>query len=367
MFRLTKFINVLKGVRERVRNIIRLVKDSSIINGATYFPEYSSKRKSKFRIFIDQFCWILKYGSVNDFYYLYGFDIIGLRNKSEYVDYGVFRERREELQHKVLNPQVAVLRDKFYFSIITEALNIRSPRTIAIIDGEDVYMFDKKEHVPIKSFVSEVDVDSYMKLIDGECANGVYKLQIQDGKILINNRGSDYEELLGIVQQGKFLVQERVIQHESLSMIFPNAANSVRITSLYDKKTGDVKVLPSFLKVGIGDMTVDNWAIGGLIVGIDVSTGRLMEWAYYKPGYGKKVREHPDTGVVFKDFELPYFDETIDLVKKIHLMLKDVHSIGWDITITPNGPCIIEGNDNWEISALQVTGHGMKKEFKELM
>ena len=31
-----------------------------------------------------------------------------------------------------------------------------------------------------------------------------------------------------------------------------------------------------------------------------------------------------------------------------HSMLKDIHSIGWDIAIGENGPIFIEGNDNWE-------------------
>ena len=61
------------------------------------------------------------------------------------------------------------------------------------------------------------------------------------------------------------------------------------------------------------------------------------------------------------------FEEAKEMVRNFHLQLKEVHSIGWDITITPDGPCIIEGNDNWEISALQVTNHGMKKEFEQYM
>lgn len=355
------------GIIERLKNIYRLVTDSSITKGVTYFPEYSNRRKNRFRIFCDQLCWVIKYGSINDFYYLYGFDIKGLRNKSEYVDYGVFRTRREELQHKTLNPQVSILRDKFYFSIIAEALNIRSPKTIAVLENDEAYVFANKNTVPIEDFIKNVNIDSYVKLIDGECADGVFKCQTLNGDIFINNRKCSYDEFKSNIKSGRFLVQERIIQHEKMSSIFSNATNSVRITSLYDRKTGEVKILPSFLKVGIGNMTVDNWAIGGLIVELDVATGRLKEWAYYKPGYGKKVQEHPDSGVVFKDFEIPFFEETIALVKKFHHMLKNVHSIGWDITITPDGPCIIEGNDNWEISALQVTGHGMIKEFEELM
>ena len=152
-----------------------------------------------------------------------------------------------------------------------------------------------------------------------------------------------------------------------MGKIFPNSTNSVRLTSVYDKKSDNVIILPSFVKIGMGNMTVDNWAIGGLIVGLDIETGRLREWGYYKPGYCKKTCIHPDTGVVFKDYKIPFFEETKTLIKYTHSLFKEVHSIGWDITITPEGPCIIEGNDNWEISALQVTNHGMRKEFEQYM
>lgn len=93
----------------------------------------------------------------------------------------------------------------------------------------------------------------------------------------------------------------------------------------------------------------------------------LSNCAYFKPRYGKKTNEHLDTGIVFKDFEIPFFEEAKEMIRNFHLQLKEVHSIGWDITITPDGPCIIEGNDNWEISALQVTNHGMRKEYEQYM
>ena len=355
------------GTRYRLREFKRLLTDKNLVNGASYFPEYASKRKSKTKIFFDQLKNILKYGDVNDFYYLYGFDIKGLRDEKEYVDYAKFRSRREELMHKNTNPQVTVLRDKFYFSIISEALGFRTPKTIAIISDGNVYLFSSKQSISLEEFVKSNDVDSYIKLVDGECANGVFQVQINNGIIIVNGENTTLESFREMIAGGKFLVQERIYQHEKMSSIYPKATNSVRLTSLYDKKTDEVIILPSFLKMGLGNMTVDNWAIGGLIVGLDVDTGKLAEWAYYKPGYGKKTQVHPDTGVVFKDFEIPFFNEAKELIKSFHRQLKEVHSIGWDITITPDGPCIIEGNDNWEISALQVTNHGMKKEFERYM
>ncbi len=355
------------NLRYRAKELKRLFSDKSIVNGASYFPEYADRRKSKSRIFWEQLKNVLKYGDVNDFYYLYGFDIKGLRNEQDYVDYARFRSRREELMHRSNNPQVAILRDKFFFSIVSEALGFRSPKTIAVISNDSVYLFEIRKTISLEEFVKNHNLDSYVKLIDGECANGVFQVVIKEGSIRIDGEVADIERLRKLIVGGKFLVQERIYQHEKMSKIFPKATNSVRITSLFDKSKNDVIFLPCFQKSGLGDVSVDNWAIGGLIVGLDVETGKLKEWAYYKPGYGKKTKVHPDTGVVFKDFEIPFFNEAKKMIHDFHMQLKEVHSIGWDITITPDGPCIIEGNDNWEISALQVTNHGMKKEFEQYM
>jgi hypothetical protein len=55
--------------------------------------------------------------------------------------------------------------------------------------------------------------------------------------------------------------------------------------------------------------------------------------------------------------------ESLETVKRFHNYFKDIHSIGWDIAITEDGPVIIEGNDNWEISLVQICSHGLQGEF----
>lgn len=63
------------------------------------------------------------------------------------------------------------------------------------------------------------------------------------------------------------------------------------------------------LRMGRQGSSVDNWAKGGVFVGIDVEKGKLMETGFLKPLYGTSVKEHSDTHVVFKDFEIPYYKE----------------------------------------------------------
>ena len=43
-------------------------------------------------------------------------------------------------------------------------------------------------------------------------------------------------------------------------------------------------------------------------------------------------------------FEIPFFEETLQLCKKAALVEKHVRYVGWDIAIGDNGPIIVEGN-----------------------
>ena len=72
------------------------------------------------------------------------------------------------------------------------------------------------------------------------------------------------------------------------------------------------------------------------------------------------VYQHPDNSIVFEGFEIPFFKEAVEMSKDLHSKLYRVHSIGWDIAITQNGPVFIEGNSLWEVSGTQAAVGGLK-------
>ena len=75
---------------------------------------------------------------------------------------------------------------------------------------------------------------------------------------------------------------------------------------------------------------------------------------------------HPNSKVVFKDFYIPFYSECIIEAKKLHSYLYNIHSIGWDIAITENGPLFIEANDAWDLSLMQAGDRGLKKDISRL-
>lgn len=351
-----------------VKHFAALPFRKKLFSSESYYPEYSNK-KNKICIYFEQCLNILKYGAPNDFYFLYGFDIKGFKNRKGYVDNLEFRNRRESLNRKD-DGTIIVLRDKFLFGLVAEGLGVNTPHNIALVDGSKLFLHVKdsgEDSVNIKDLALVFPtLDGFAKLIDGECANGVFHMEIKDSSILVDGEPMTMEQLSRRFNDHRHIIQQRITQHDAINAIYPNAINTIRLVTVYDERTNQIEVLSCVLRVGCGKNHVDNWAVGGLSIGIDTETCTLRKYGFYKPGFGTKTAVHPNSNVVFEGYPIPFLKEAIEDAKRFHFFIKNVHSIGWDIAVTPSGPCFIEGNDNWEISLMQVCNHGYQKEFNNL-
>src|SRR5690625_1689376 len=92
---------------------------------------------------------------------------------------------------------------------------------------------------------------------------------------------------------------------------------------------------------------VDNMAAGNLAAPIDEGTGQLSGPAVYSDITKPEQEYHPVTRVKIPGFQIPFWEETINMVKKAAKMHPQNKSIGWDIVITEKGPGLIEGNHDW--------------------
>ena len=188
-------------------------------------------------------------------------------------------------------------------------------------------------------------------------------MQVKEGKVFVDNKETTLDHLISSILSADYLVQERIYQHPKMSELNGSTINSIRIQTVMDKD-GMIHPFGAGLRIGRKGSSVDNWAKGGVFVGIDMEKGRLMEKGFLKPGFGTSTKEHPDTHVVFQGFEIPYYKEADALAIKLHKLLYRCHSVGWDIAITENGPVFIEGNGWWEISLIQAVHGGLKKQIE---
>lgn len=364
-----KLIKFLKRIARTIIALKVLVSDRKNFDDYSYFPEYSSKRKTKFRIFCEQLCHVVKYSYCNNFYFLLGFDIKDFRNQIEYVDNNTFMRQRDIQNHKNNNSLISVLRDKSIFDIVANKYKICTPKILSLVDEHrNVYDYESESQISFVEYLKKSDFDVFLKVIDGECADGVFHIICNKEYVMYQDNKYSIEDFIDMLPKGsKLILQEKMTeQHPAINLIYSKAINTIRLITVISPITKKPTVFSAVLRVGVGNSEVDNWATGGLAIGIDTESGQLRKYGYYKPGYGTKTDEHPDTHVSFEGYTVPYMKEALDEACRFHSILSSVHSIGWDIAITENGPCFIEGNENWEIPALQTCNYGLQSEFEKL-
>lgn len=191
------------------------------------------------------------------------------------------------------------------------------------------------------------------KPIDGSCGKGIEKIN--------SNEYSSLEEVYEYLTkpENNFELEEVIKQHETVSKIYPNAINTVRIVTIVTTKDGksvltipeeqrknvelEPHVICAYFRIGNGGKCVDNFNSGGMTAPIDEKTGIVSQVAIDKQ---KNIYEnHPQTGAQIKGFQFPYWNEAIELCKKASKEIPEMGYVGWDVAFTPEGPLFVEGNE----------------------
>ena len=103
-----------------------------------------------------------------------------------------------------------------------------------------------------------------------------------------------------------------------------------------------VEVAPISLRIGGGGSEIDNIHSGGLSVAVS-NDGKLAKKAY-RLGYGnsfESFEKHPDTNVIFDDYELSFVERMISVSKELHMLTANIGVISWDLTVDDNDNIVI--------------------------
>lgn len=371
-----KIIGQIKSglINYKIGNIMRLFKNFKSYIGnkkeLTYFT--NEVQKSKWRIFFDQMRLIFKYGYVEDYYYHYGHDLLSAKMIDDFIlepvhikilseanDYPYGKKAHWE---KMFNYK-ALVRDKYLFSLMMDAYNLPSPKTFGFIKNNMFFVQKDKKSIKIDE-LNNYDMDVMLKPTTGNGGIGMIHITIKNGIIYKSNRVISIEDLRKLINSKEmYLVQEYVSkQHPDMVSLFPNSLNTLRVTMVRDEK-GIVHLLGVMALMGVGDMIVSNWHYGGIIINVN-NDGYLNEYGYSLSL--KRIDRHPETGVVFKEFKVPFYNEIIDVCTNAMELFYGLKSIGWDMAITPDGPIFIEGNDMWGLPAHQmVERRGWRHYYKD--
>lgn len=347
------------------RSLFSLFKHKELYSAKGYYAERTSR--PVWKNFMFQIGQILKYGQANEFYFMYGLDVKTNEERNTYMNYAPFMRRRNYLNHdKNIHNSTCILRNKLYFDIFAHSIGISVPKIVAYYSANKLYsVADGFKEITFEQLATMDNATLFCKEMDGECGAGIFKLKIENGLFYLNNEKISANELEGVVYNTEYIFQELVIQHSRMSELYPYSINTMRLVTVRSLKDNKIHLMPSILRIGANGSFVDNTSQGGIAVGFDLETGRLNRFGFYKPQFGRRVEVHPNSGIRLEEFNIPFIKEAEQKAVFFHSMLKDIHSVGWDIAIGPDGPIFIEGNDNWEINGPQVGNRGLKAEFKE--
>ena len=233
--------------------------------------------------------------------------------------------------------------------------------------------YKKYFHRDAIEVVSEKDYDKFKKFISAhpvfvkkpvyECGGrGIERVDVRE-------KGSEPKKVFDeMVAAGKHICEEVVKQSEKIAVFNSSSVNTVRIVTLTTKN--GVEPFFSVMRFGRGGTFVDNASSGGVFAGVDINTGTVNTDAYDK---GNDVyAAHPDTGVTFKGFKIPKWDELVETCKEMSGMNKKLKAYTWDMALAelPDGSekwVVIECNAMGEFLIQIVSKKGIKADFEAKM
>lgn len=352
----------------RVIFTFKLVSNwSQNINHPSYFPE--CKLKNKTTILIEQLLYIVRTGEINKNYFIFGFDRKSKNDFKNYVPWLTFTHARNIKNQQPIKPEydpynyVCLLRDKFIFGAFCKSIGVSTPNNIGMMNGGQLFILESNRFSPIEEIVT-YELDAICKRnvsYGGGMSKDILKLTIKNKIACINDNKVLPEELKKYFGNDSWIIQERIKnQSPEYARFHPHSINTIRIVTIKDG--AEISILCCFFRMGVNHRHTDNCSSGGITTGINLEDGTLEKWGLYKPEFGTKTDRHPDSLILFEGYKLPYWEEITQYVKRTHLLFYGLHSIGWDVAITTDGILLIEGNDNWDTSSVQLYS-GAKTKF----
>ncbi len=203
----------------------------------------------------------------------------------------------------------------------------RDVLVIADVSDEDIRAFLEK-HGTV-----------YAKLARSGEGRGVEKIRFD---------ASTVDSTVAYLREKYDMLEEEIKQHHLLESISPNAVATIRFTVL--KHDGKIHIFPASIRIATSDdsqfIKVGKSACCALDEHGTIVSRAIVNDFDYDPEQETAYDTHPVTGVALSDgsYQVPYYREMVDMLMEMMEAEDEYGYLGWDITATEEGPCVIEVN-----------------------
>lgn len=280
-------------------------------------------------------------------YYLYHFDELSDIGKRKYVG----DIERERIMNRVISEYTYGLFVNKY-NTYKHFSKYYKRRMLRVTGQQDREAFDQ---------YIKTSKDIIIKPIRQSTGTGIFKADCSSANFSSEQL---FSEILSI---GEVVIEDCVHQCAKMAAFHPNSVNTVRMLTKINPD-GSVDLIGSFLRTGRHGTCVDNGGRGGLLIGVDTTSGITTSKGISEKGEAFVC--HPDTGVCLLGFQIPRWEEAIALSKELATVVPEQAVVGWDLALTDEGWLMIEGNCKsmfigWQLTSGKGYRDTLNRYFKE--
>lgn len=195
--------------------------------------------------------------------------------------------------------------------------------------GQFVEAFTHSERIVYKSLVENAYPDIAMIRITPENAGAVYdKLQ----------------------QLASGFVEPCLKQHPDIEQWAPEDMVKLRIVTVSSKEVpvtpdgNNLDIAYAAIRFGVESKQQQQFYSGEVSAVVDLETGMICTNG--ADSEGNRYKEHPVSGRVLKELQIPFVQEAIRMVSNMICMKKIQGYLAWDFVITENGPILVDVSDH---------------------
>lgn len=228
---------------------------------------------------------------------------------------------------------------------VTDLARVRAHR----VDILDAAHQDTAEPLAPEDCFSNLPVGRYfIKPVVGEHGRDAGCLVRTDSGFEFNGQTIDASQLISrfAANEPGFLIQRWQDQHSGLAQFSADTLNTLRILTLRRGQSAP-RVLHAVLRVGRSGAWLDNFHAGGIALHVDLLSGRTIGPAV-RLDRSETYTHHPDNGLALDEQRVPEFAAACALVCRAHALFAEIPTVGWDVAIAPEGPCVVEANLDWD-------------------
>lgn len=280
-------------------------------------------------------------------------------------DYREYISEYERLKSREINGQYKfILDNKLIFEEVFGKY-ARVPQNYALICDGTVYALHDfpVNNDNIEDFLRQSG-RTILKWLDRGGGSGTYFLEAQGSEIKANGEVLSQAELRKILsREGKALLCEYMTQSDFSASLYPYTTNTIRIVCARKKGEKEAKIIAAVQRIGCkASIPVDNFCSGGMTCDIDLNTGVLSHGISRLGEMDRRMKKfdfHPDTGAQITGKRIPDWETIKSGVLALTNKVPYLNFVAWDVLLTPEGYCIIEGNASSGCGIFQME-HGVR-------